>query len=204
MQDWITELMNLYEQDQPNPATGGLNPSKEVQELRISLVQEELGETLKAMKERDMVETADGLADTLVVVLGTHNAYGLLSKYDYRGQMPANPPRFLSDKEMEDLINRGRAYLDLIKIAVEEQYVPGVKNTCDDIVYYALDAAMLLGIDILPVFMEVHWSNKTKFGEDGKPIKREDGKVIKGPNYQKPDIAGVLKRQEKYYIHTKG
>lgn len=44
------------------------------------------------------------------------------------------------------------------------------------------------------VFEEIQRSNMSKLGEDGKPIYREDGKVLKGPNYFKPDIAGVLKQ----------
>ncbi|MCB0459390.1 MAG: nucleoside triphosphate pyrophosphohydrolase family protein [Flavobacteriaceae bacterium] len=43
------------------------------------------------------------------------------------------------------------------------------------------------------VFEEIQRSNMSKLGADGKPIYREDGKVMKGPNYFKPDIAGILK-----------
>ena len=42
------------------------------------------------------------------------------------------------------------------------------------------------------VFEEIQRSNMSKLGEDGKPIYREDGKVLKGPNYFKPDIAAIL------------
>ncbi len=42
------------------------------------------------------------------------------------------------------------------------------------------------------VFQEIHRSNMSKLGEDGKPIYREDGKVLKGPRYFKPDIAKIL------------
>lgn len=45
---------------------------------------------------------------------------------------------------------------------------------------------------IVEVFDEIHRSNMSKLGEDGKPIYREDGKVLKGPHYFKPDIAGIL------------
>ncbi len=44
------------------------------------------------------------------------------------------------------------------------------------------------------VFEEIQRSNMSKLGEDGKPIYREDGKVLKGPNYFKPDIAAVLNK----------
>ena len=45
---------------------------------------------------------------------------------------------------------------------------------------------------ILEVFEEIQRSNMSKLGEDGKPIYREDGKVLKGPNYFKPNIAKIL------------
>lgn len=41
-------------------------------------------------------------------------------------------------------------------------------------------------------FMRVHESNMSKLGEDGKPIHREDGKVLKGPNYFKPDLTNLI------------
>ena len=44
------------------------------------------------------------------------------------------------------------------------------------------------------VFNEIQRSNMSKLGEDGNPIYREDGKVLKGPNYFKPDIAEILKK----------
>lgn len=44
------------------------------------------------------------------------------------------------------------------------------------------------------VFEEIQRSNMSKLGEDGKPIYREDGKVLKGPNYFKPDLEAILKK----------
>ena len=46
---------------------------------------------------------------------------------------------------------------------------------------------------ILEVFNEIQRSNMSKLGKDGKPIYRNDGKVMKGPNYFKPNITGILK-----------
>ncbi|PCJ98427.1 MAG: hypothetical protein COA50_02685 [Flavobacteriaceae bacterium] len=45
------------------------------------------------------------------------------------------------------------------------------------------------------VFNEIQCSNMSKLGEDGKPIYREDGKVLKGPNYFKPDIKSILDKK---------
>jgi len=61
-----------------------------------------------------------------------------------------------------------------------------------DLLYVVYGAADVFGILIDGVFAEVHKSNMSKLGEDGKPIYREDGKVLKGPNYKEADVAKVL------------
>lgn len=67
-----------------------------------------------------------------------------------------------------------------------------VADALADIVYVAFGAALEFGIDLNTVLAEVHRSNLSKLGADGKPIYREDGKVLKGPNYSPPDIPAVL------------
>lgn len=57
-----------------------------------------------------------------------------------------------------------------------------------DVLYVVYGTAIELGLPLKEVFDEVHRSNMTKLGEDGKPIKREDGKTLKGPNYKEPDL----------------
>ena len=47
-------------------------------------------------------------------------------------------------------------------------------------------------------FVRVHESNMSKLGEDGKPIRREDGKILKGPNYKAPDMAPIVKLYEEF------
>lgn len=64
-----------------------------------------------------------------------------------------------------------------------------------DIVYVAYGAAISFGIDLDAVLQEVHESNMSKLDEDGEPIYRADGKVLKGVNYFKPNILRVLKEQ---------
>ena len=63
-----------------------------------------------------------------------------------------------------------------------------------DILYFAYGNMLREGFtvdQILKGFSEVHRSNMSKLGVDGKPIYREDGKVLKGPNYFKPDLASI-------------
>ncbi len=70
----------------------------------------------------------------------------------------------------------------------------GVADALADIVYVAYGTAHVYGIDLDAVLDEVHSSNMTKLGADGRPIRRADGKVLKGPDYRPPDIAAVLGR----------
>lgn len=57
-----------------------------------------------------------------------------------------------------------------------------------DLLYVTIGTAVTFGLPLEEVFNEVHKSNMSKLGEDGKPIYREDGKVLKGPNYKEPDL----------------
>ena len=64
-----------------------------------------------------------------------------------------------------------------------------------DLVYVIYGMALETGIDLAAVLAEVQRSNMSKLGEDGQPIYREDGKVLKGPGYFPPDVARVLREQ---------
>lgn len=67
-----------------------------------------------------------------------------------------------------------------------------VADALADLVYVIYGMALECGIDLDKVLAEVQASNLSKLGEDGKPIYREDGKVLKGPNFFPPNIARVL------------
>ncbi|MEU0214397.1 MazG nucleotide pyrophosphohydrolase domain-containing protein [Streptomyces sp. NPDC006265] len=67
-----------------------------------------------------------------------------------------------------------------------------VAKELSDLLYVVFGTADLLGIPLGKAFAAVHTSNMSKLGEDGKPIRREDGKVLKGPNYQPADLAEVF------------
>ena len=98
--------------------------SDKINSLRLSLIQEELDELNKAIKDKDIVEVADALTDILYVTYGAGHAFG---------------------------------------------------------------------IDLDQCFNEVQNSNMSKLGDDGKPIYNENGKVMKGPNYFKPDLLKYIK-----------
>lgn len=72
---------------------------------------------------------------------------------------------------------------------------PNIAETADalaDIRYVTDGAALEWGIPLEKCLREVHRSNMSKLGEDGKPILRADGKILKGPHFTLPDLASIL------------
>ena len=67
-----------------------------------------------------------------------------------------------------------------------------VADALTDILYVVYGAGHSFGIDLDDCFNEVHRSNMTKLGEDGRPMYRDDGKVMKGPNYETPNLEQFL------------
>ena len=89
--------------------------------------------------------------------------------------------------------------IDLIKEELEElteamqnENLLEVADALTDILYVTYGAGHAFGIDLDKCFEEVQNSNMSKLGEDGKPIYNEVGKVMKGPNYFKPDLSKYL------------
>lgn len=76
--------------------------------------------------------------------------------------------------------------------AMDEKDLSHIAKEFADLLYVTYGAALCYGIDLDACFAEVHNSNMSKLGEDGKPIYRDDGKVLKGPNYFKADMRKVL------------
>ena len=68
----------------------------------------------------------------------------------------------------------------------------GVLDALTDILYVTYGYGAALGMDLDTSFKRVHESNMSKLDEDGKPIFREDGKVLKGPNYFKPNLTDLV------------
>ena len=77
--------------------------------------------------------------------------------------------------------------------ALEEQDLEHLAQELADLAYVAYGTALVYGIDLDLALAEVHRSNMSKLGADGSPIIREDGKVLKGPNYFKPDLSAAVK-----------
>ncbi|MEM7650988.1 MAG: nucleoside triphosphate pyrophosphohydrolase family protein [Pseudomonadota bacterium] len=128
---------------------------------------------------------------TLEQVQIFHETYGL----------PVKDTPDISDPKTNALrVNLLQEEVDELKEALEAGDMVEVLDALTDI-QYVLDGAYLsFGLQGVktPAFEEVQRSNMSKLGEDGKPIVREeDGKILKGPNYFKPDIAQFVKEKDK-------
>lgn len=128
---------------------------------------------------------------TLEQVQEFHETYGLPVE---------NKPTITDQKTNALRINLLAEELDELKEALEQGDMVETLDALIDL-QYVLDGAFLsFGMQDLKeqAFNEVHRSNMSKLGEDGQPIRREsDGKVLKGPNYFKPDIAQFLSTDNK-------
>tara|TARA_B100000029_G_scaffold180107_1_gene177708 strand:+ start:2151 stop:2558 length:408 start_codon:yes stop_codon:yes gene_type:complete len=77
-------------------------------------------------------------------------------------------------------------------IYTKEGTLVDVADALTDLLVVIYGAGHAFGLDLDACFKEVHRSNMSKLGEDGKPIYREDGKVLKGPEYTEPDLESML------------
>ena len=82
--------------------------------------------------------------------------------------------------------------LDVLTKAINEKDVLEVADALTDILYVTYGAGHAFGINLDKCFDEVQKSNMSKLGKDGKPIYNESGKVMKGPNYFKPNLSKFL------------
>tara|TARA_B100000963_G_scaffold285557_1_gene254511 strand:+ start:819 stop:1190 length:372 start_codon:yes stop_codon:yes gene_type:complete len=78
--------------------------------------------------------------------------------------------------------------LEELKEAIEKKDIQEVADALTDILYVTYGAGHSFGINLDQCFREVQSSNMSKLGEDGKPIYNKNGKVMKGPNYFKPNL----------------
>ena len=108
------------------------------------------------------------------------------------GQEVKSKPEFPSDDTVKLRIELISEELQELVDACKAGDIIEVADALTDILYVTYGAAHSFGIPIDECFKEVQRSNMSKLGEDGKPIYREDGKVMKGPSYFKPDLKNVL------------
>ena len=98
-----------------------------------------------------------------------------------------------SDKINNLRINLIKEELSELQTALHEKNIVEIADALTDILYVTYGAGHAFGINLDKCFDEVQNSNMSKLGNDGKPIYNETGKVMKGPNYFKPDLSKFLK-----------
>ena len=109
------------------------------------------------------------------------------------GQEVKSKPSFSTEKINELRYNLIKEELEELKQAIVNKDLLEVADALTDILYVTYGAGHALGIDLDSCFEEVQNSNMSKLGDDGKPIYNDVGKVMKGPNYYKPDLSKFVK-----------
>ena len=104
------------------------------------------------------------------------------------GQEVKSKPSFSTDKINKLRIDLIKEELDELKEAMDNNDLLEVADALTDILYVTYGAGHAFGINLDKCFDEVQNSNMSKLSENGEPIYNESGKVMKGPNYFKPDL----------------
>ena len=183
--------------------------------LRLKLLNEEIQEGFNAARvfygdegstREAFIEIVDAVGDVLVLTLGTGCVYNLVldcPSYDVCDEAQA----LLNGRELNvglvfqllfDELESLQHYLK-VSIAAPKKAIlqaAAVSRCLQNIVNLCFAHASAYGYNLLEVVREIHRSNMSKLGEDGRPIYREDGKILKGPNYFKPDLAKVLDKDD--------
>lgn len=182
-----------------HPIRSLLTPTVDVPEkwLRFELLKEEIGEFMEAAKTVNLVEMADALGDIAYVTYGAALTFGLDLDDP---QFFTVDPEFLLINETSGnlLIECAEHDLDYVGIHLRDVFlkndIRAMEVALVTVIRSVEGAARQLNIPLEEVVTAIHKSNLSKLGEDGLPIYREDGKVLKGPNYRKPtaDIMALL------------
>ena len=108
------------------------------------------------------------------------------------GQEVKNKPSFPSEKIISLRCALIEEELSELNDAVKNRDITEIADALTDILYVTYGAGISYGIDLDKCFDEVHNSNMSKLSNDGKPIYNDIGKVMKGPNYFKPNLKKFL------------
>ena len=109
------------------------------------------------------------------------------------GQEVKDNPSFSTDKINKLRVDLIKEELSELTDAMNNKDLLEVADALTDILYVTYGAGHAFGIDLDKCFEEVQNSNMSKLGDDGKPIYNDNGKVMKGPNYFKPDLKKIIK-----------
>ena len=104
------------------------------------------------------------------------------------GQEVKTQSSFPSEKIIQLRYDLIKEELDELSVAINNKDIVEVADALTDLLYVVYGAGHSFGIDLDKCFGEVQRSNLSKLDIDGKPIYNENGKVMKGPNYSKPNL----------------
>ena len=115
-----------------------------------------------------------------------HKSYGLGIEHTPKANLPKN----ISELRFNLMKEENEEYLQ----AAQDQDLIEIADALGDMLYILCGTIIAHGFQdkIESIFDEIQRSNMSKLGADGKPIFRKDGKVMKGPNYFKPDLKKIL------------
>ena len=115
-----------------------------------------------------------------------HESYGLRIEHTPKANLPKN----ISELRFNLMKEENEEYLQ----AAQDEDLIEIGDALGDMLYILCGTIIAHGFQdkIESIFDEIQRSNMSKLGADGKPIYRKDGKVMKGPNYFKPDILKIL------------
>ena len=109
------------------------------------------------------------------------------------GQEIKTKTSFSSDKINKLRVDLIEEEVEELKEAINKKDLQETVDALTDILYVTYGAGHAFGVNLDKCFEEVQNSNMSKLGKDGKPIFNENGKVMKGPNYFKPNLSQFLK-----------
>jgi len=109
------------------------------------------------------------------------------------GQIIRTKPQFPDDKTMQLRFDLIKEELNELEHAMKTKNLKEIADALTDILYVTYGAGYAYGINLDKCFKEVQRANMSKLGNDGKPIYNEKGKVMKGPNYLKPNLKQFVK-----------
>ena len=167
--------------------------------LRLNLFAEELGEFTKATYDNDSLEQLDGVIDMIYILCGSVNYHGLSKvfsnflqgEHDTPNQTitsyPVNFGLILKDNNNEKKYLYGSITLsELLQMYIQ------LMATAINLYNKLENTGVVVKNSFELAFTEVHESNMSKL-ENGKPVMRKDGKVLKGKDYFKPNLAQFIK-----------
>lgn len=99
----------------------------------------------------------------------------------------------MSDDRIKLRVGLIQEEFDELQKAAAERDIVEVADALGDILYVCVGFAFEAGIDLEAVMSEIHASNMTKLNHDGSIIRRPDGKILKGPLFERPDIRAVIR-----------